>query len=104
MVGDIATVTRKDVIVTPCNHIIPKYVGEEPSLPANVKIESNIPIPEVKRITSSPFRTLLLKMKTGDSVTLSKLEAGRLYYIAKMEGIKVTTRVIDKDKIRTWRL
>ena len=68
-----------------------------------MKIEKNIPIPPIQH-SRRKIRDILRDMEVGDSI---KIEHGQLPYIHKImisEGMKCTTRAIDKKSRRVWRI
>lgn len=43
-------------------------------------------------------------MEVGDSVRLSRVERDAIFAHAKNVGIKITTRALDAESFRVWRL
>ena len=68
-------------------------------------IVSDVPIP-----TSTAWRkpnslaSILSKMQVGDSVRLSRSVRDSVFVNAKAVGIRITTRTLDRDTFRVWRL
>lgn len=64
-----------------------------------IKIEEAVPIP-----SRSKWSDLLGKMKAGDSVVVSRGESIAMNAQARFNQIRITTRQIEPNKVRVWKL
>jgi hypothetical protein len=62
-----------------------------------------LPSPNPRRKLTSTAR-ILASMGVGDSVRLSRVERDSIFAHAKNVGIRITTRAIDAETFRVWRL
>ena len=67
-------------------------------------IEKNIPITPSKRGVSSPFTIAIRSLQVGDSFVCPKKRITSVGVVSKVAGVKCTTRTINKDSIRVWRI
>ena len=73
--------------------------------PAAIEIEHDIPVPP--RVFSGPpsqYRQLAERVEVGDSCILNKAGANALANFLKKFGFGVTTRSVDGDRFRVWKL
>lgn len=71
-----------------------------------IKIEKGVPIPESP---NTPRKALgltetLKKMEVGDSILLSRTRASACRSVADRIGIVITSRQVDKETSRIWRI
>jgi hypothetical protein len=67
-----------------------------------INIEKNIPItPRLK--VASELGTAIRSLEVGDSFLIGKKKLSSVSGIAKWAGIKIASRVVDKEQVRVWR-
>ena len=67
-------------------------------------VQTGTPVPERSESLRGIERRTLATMKKGDSFLMSKRYLTNCYRAATSLGIKVTTRKIDGEGIRVWRI
>ncbi len=74
--------------------------------PAAVVVRQGVPIPENPRGagSASPYKALLDKMGSGDSVQLIETHAKSLVAYAKKMGVKVALRKLGDGLAGVWRV
>jgi hypothetical protein len=68
------------------------------------EIVSNIPLPGRRPRKLTSIAALLASMKVGDSVRLSRAERDGIFMHAKSARVRITTRRLDAETFRVWRL
>jgi hypothetical protein len=68
-------------------------------------IQSNIPIPpRSSNVNPNSLSSLLRKLEPGDSIVLPRAEREGIHARAEAAKVKITTRVLDADSFRVWRV
>lgn len=68
----------------------------------DVEIEKGVPLPPA--IGKTGLAALLRRMEVGDSVVLPYARRGSITTAASHMGMKMTTRRLDADMMRVWRV
>lgn len=71
--------------------------------PLAVPVRSNVPIPPPAERRGSPYKTLLSRMKPGDCVELTTMQANSLRACASKLSIKLEIRATAAGKSTVWR-
>ena len=69
-----------------------------------MNIETNVPIPESKIGSAISPTAIMRKMNIGDSVVVPFAVRSTWFSCATAANIKVTTRKIDNQTIRLWKI
>jgi len=68
-------------------------------------VVSDVPLPRgVSRRKINSTAGILATMKVGDSIRLSRVEHASIFSAAKTAKVKITTRSLDSQTFRVWRL
>ncbi len=69
-----------------------------------IKIEKGVPMPHGGVGGYSEVGVALRSMSLGDSIVLPKAKQSNATFLARVAGIRVTTRTISDKEIRVWRI
>ncbi len=67
-----------------------------------IKIEKGVPMPRGRG--QGEFGAALRSMSLGDSIVLPRAKQSTATFLARVAGIRVTTRKISDKEIRVWRI
>lgn len=68
-----------------------------------LKIEKGIPLPNKKGISGS-VSDVFKQMAIGDSIVFPAKNRSMMFYLQKTTGFRLTSRRINKDEVRIWRI